>query len=342
METSPLKVLSNAEPIVAKKPPVEASTLTHRDLVRGPFWQKIPAYREVTEAQFLDHNWQAKNSIVKIDKLISTVQGLSSPEFLKDIELGMKKAPMSVRVSPYLVSLSSTGRTLTSIPSARSSSRSRRACSPITRSSSSTPFTSRTTPPSPASRTGTSTRRSFCRSTSARCTRQFLYAEPRHRSRHRCRVEKVHLRASVETSAGSGRFRYIESRPELEDIVISGGGDAYQLRATQLTEIGEALLAMLNICRMRFATKGPAVMRCRKILTDEPAVGRCPGRRSSRRGRKLRTRRWSFTRTSTTPNEITQKGGITEDAMNALMERGIVVRNQSVLQRGVNDSPSRR
>jgi lysine 2,3-aminomutase len=36
------------------------------------------------------------------------------------------------------------------------------------------------------------------------------------------------------------------------------------------------------------------------------------------------------------PNEIT---GITEDAMNKLMERGIVVRNQSVLQRGVNDSP---
>ena len=36
------------------------------------------------------------------------------------------------------------------------------------------------------------------------------------------------------------------------------------------------------------------------------------------------------------PNEIT---GITEDAMNKLFERGITVRNQSVLQRGVNDSP---
>jgi lysine 2,3-aminomutase len=36
------------------------------------------------------------------------------------------------------------------------------------------------------------------------------------------------------------------------------------------------------------------------------------------------------------PREIT---GITEDAMNKLMERGITVRNQSVLQRRVNDSP---
>src|SRR5262249_16257530 len=36
------------------------------------------------------------------------------------------------------------------------------------------------------------------------------------------------------------------------------------------------------------------------------------------------------------PNEIT---GITQDAMNVLMERGIFVRNQSVLQRRVNDPP---
>src|SRR5271163_714502 len=101
METSPLKVLAtSAEPIVAKKPPVDPSTLAHRNLVRGPFWQKIPAYRDVTEVQFLDHNWQAKNSITKIDKLISTIQELCSAEFIKDIDSGMKRAPMSVRVSP--------------------------------------------------------------------------------------------------------------------------------------------------------------------------------------------------------------------------------------------------
>src|SRR5438477_9377586 len=35
------------------------------------------------------------------------------------------------------------------------------------------------------------------------------------------------------------------------------------------------------------------------------------------------------------PNEIT---GITEEAMNKVMERGITVRNQAVLQRGVNDT----
>src|SRR5579863_8716152 len=104
MATQPLNVLRE-EPIVPKKAAVDPSTLVHKNLLRGPFRQRIPAYREVTEAQFLDHAWQAKNSIVKIDKLISTIQDLSAPEFIKDIEQGMKKAPMSVRVSPYLVSL---------------------------------------------------------------------------------------------------------------------------------------------------------------------------------------------------------------------------------------------
>ena len=37
-----------------------------------------------------------------------------------------------------------------------------------------------------------------------------------------------------------------------------------------------------------------------------------------------------------TPNEVT---GISQDAMNLLFERGITVRNQTVLQAGVNDTP---
>src|ERR1700677_4650106 len=103
MEPSHLKVLplvpasvpAAGEPIVAKKPPVDPSTLKHRDLVRGPFWQKIPAYKDVSEAQFLDHNWQAKNSITKIDKLISTIQRLPTPELITDIDLALKRAPLS-------------------------------------------------------------------------------------------------------------------------------------------------------------------------------------------------------------------------------------------------------
>jgi hypothetical protein len=62
-------------------------------------------------------------------------------------------------------------------------------------------------------------------------------------------------------------FDYIRSRPELEDIVISGG-DAFQLRPEQITQIGETLLSIDHVRRMRYATKGPAVMP-QKILTDD-------------------------------------------------------------------------
>ena len=94
-----------SEPIVHKKPPVDPATLEHRNLLSGEFWQKIPTYREVTEAQFLDHNWQAKHTITNIPKLLKALEGLVSPAFIADAEAGFKRAPMSVRVSPYLLSL---------------------------------------------------------------------------------------------------------------------------------------------------------------------------------------------------------------------------------------------
>jgi lysine 2,3-aminomutase len=142
-------------------------------------------------------------------------------------------------------------------------------------------------------------------------------------------VEKVSLKANEERWKQA--YAYIESRPELEDIVISGG-DAYQLRAQQLEDIGMTLLAMPNVRRMRFATKGPAVMP-QKILTDTAWTDALT--RVVEKGRKLHKEVVLHTHFNH-PNEIT---GITEAAMNTLFERGIFVRNQTVLQRGVNDSP---
>ena len=99
-----------------------------------------------------------------------------------------------------------------------------------------------------------------------------------------------------------------------------------------MTEIGEALLAMPNIRRMRFATKGPAVMP-QKILTDDAWLDALTS--IVEKGRKLHKEVVLHTHFNN-PNEIT---AITEAAMHKLTERGIFVRNQSVLQSGVNDSP---
>ena len=99
-----LNVVTDGKP-VAQKAPVDEASLTHKQVVRGPFWQKIPAYESVTETEFLDHKWQAKNTITNVQKLMAALGSLAHPEFLEDARRGFEKAPMSVRVSPYLLSL---------------------------------------------------------------------------------------------------------------------------------------------------------------------------------------------------------------------------------------------
>ena len=94
-----------AEPIRHLKPPVDPATLTYKQLLGGPFWQRIPAYADVDEATFLDHMWQARNSITSPKKLLAALQGLVPQSFYDDVAAGFQHAPMSMRVSPYLLSL---------------------------------------------------------------------------------------------------------------------------------------------------------------------------------------------------------------------------------------------
>nr|MDQ2681056.1 KamA family radical SAM protein [Candidatus Eremiobacteraeota bacterium] len=124
-------------------------------------------------------------------------------------------------------------------------------------------------------------------------------------------------------------FQYISERPELEDIVISGG-DTYQLPPKNIELIGNALLDIPHVRRMRFATKGPAIMPM-KIITHKEWLDALTS--IVDRGRKLGKEVVLHTHFNS-PNEITQ---ITQRAMHMLFERGITVRNQSVLIRGVNN-----
>jgi lysine 2,3-aminomutase len=69
----------------------------------------------------------------------------------------------------------------------------------------------------------------------------------------------------------------LEARVPVHRLAARARGHRHQRRRrlpasrAALTEIGEALLAMPNVRRMRFATKGPAVMPM-KILTDDAWV----------------------------------------------------------------------
>ncbi|HWE28551.1 MAG TPA: KamA family radical SAM protein [Polyangia bacterium] len=320
-----LSVVGEGKPAAYVKPTVDESTLVHKQLVRGPFWQKIPAYANVGEAEFLDHKWQAKHTITNLAKLIAALGPLAPPDFVEDATKGFAKAPMSVRVSPYLLSLIDwsspytdplrrqfipvSSRLLPDHPKLGLDSLGERADMPVEglthRYVDKALFLALDTCPV------------YCRF----CTRSYAVGIDTEE------VEKFHLKVNAER--WQKIFAYVQSRNELEDIVISGG-DSYQLRADQLQEIGDSLLAIPHVKRMRFATKGPAVMP-QKILTDEAWTDALT--RVVEKGRRLHKEVVLHTHFNH-PNEIT---GITEDAMNKLFERGITVRNQSVLQRGVND-----
>lgn len=307
------------------RPAVDESTLKHKHLLDGPFWQRIPSYREVDEATFADHRWQSKHSITNVPKLLAALQGLVTPEFVTDAEEGFRRAPMSVRVSPYLLSLIDwndpyrdplrrqfiplASRLLPDHPKLGLDSLGEQADAPVPglthRYADKALFLPLDTCPV------------YCRF----CTRSYAVGVDTDE------VEKVQLR--VNEDRWRLAFDYIRSRTELEDIVISGG-DAYNLRAAQLEEIGNTLLDIPHVRRMRVATKGPAVMP-QKILTDDPWLDALT--RIVERGRKLHKEIVLHTHFNH-PNEIT---AITQAAMGRLFERGIFVRNQSVLQRGVND-----
>ena len=311
----------------AEKAPAGADALEHMQLREGEFWRSIPAYKDVDEATFLDHIWQGKHSVKTPEELVAAIQDFVPASYIEDVRAGFHLAPMAVRVSPYIIS---------------SIDWSRPYDDPIRIQF--IPLASRLLPDHPrltldslheqedAPVPGLTHRYvdkalflplNVCPVYCRFCTRSYAIGGDTDI------VEKAQL--ATDPKRWKRAFDYIASRPELEDIVISGG-DAYQLSPKSLKTIGESLLAIPNVRRMRFATKGPAVMPS-KILTDHAWLDALTS--VVEQGRKLGKDVAVHTHFNN-PNEISW---ITRRAMQALFERGIHVRNQTVLIRGVNDDP---
>jgi lysine 2,3-aminomutase len=311
------------------KPPVDPALLEHRNLRAGEFWRAVPAYEHVDEKTFLDHIWQGRKSVKTPEELFETIGGIVDPTFLEDAKEGFRQAPMAVRVSPYMIAsidwtqpyedpirrqfIPVASKLLPDHPRLTLDSLHEQDDAPVQglthRYVDKALFLPLQTCPV------------YCRF----CTRSYAIGPD---------TESVDKASVAKTpDMWKDAFAYIASRPEIEDIVISGG-DTYQLSAKNITLIGESLLAIPHVRRMRFATKGPAVMPM-KILTDHAWTDALTG--VVDHGRKLGKDVVLHTHFNT-PNEITE---ITKQAMDLLFARGITVRNQSVLIRGVNDDVQR-
>lgn len=307
------------------KEPVAENELDHRDLDDTEFWRKIPAFQHVTREEFLDHRFQNRNSARSVSDLKDLLRGLAPDSFLEDIEEGMRIAPMAMRISPYILSLIDwndpyfdplrtqfipvASTRLPDHPALTLDSLHEQADSPtpglVHRYLDKVLFLPLDVCPV------------YCRF----CTRSYAIGTDTEG------VEKVDYKPAVDR--WDKAFAYIASRPEIEDVVVSGG-DTYMLPPKRIRYIGEMLLSIPHVRRIRFASKGPAVMPM-KVLSDDAWTDTLVD--ITEQGRKAHKEVVLHTHFNSA-NEITE---ITRLAMNRLFERGVRVRNQSVLIRGVND-----
>nr|OQO31488.1 hypothetical protein B0A51_01697 [Rachicladosporium sp. CCFEE 5018] len=289
-----------------------------------PYWQHI--WKNVDQSEFLTYRWQTRNTVERPEKLLDFLKTvvperipdavksakedgrlITREAFLEDVYNGMAKAPMSVRLTPHVLSVINWQEPLQD---------------PVLRQF--LPLKSRILPDHPE------------------LTLDSLHEEgdspvPGLVHRYPDKVLFLDTESVTKHSLKPARrrwdamFEYIEQNPAVQDVVVSGG-DSYYLDPTHLTRIGHRLLAIPHVKRFRFATKGLAV--CPMRMTDPNDAWVNAFVEVSDRGREMGKEVAMHTHFNH-PNEITW---VTEMAARALFQRGVRVRNQTVLLSGVNDT----
>jgi len=292
----------------------------------GEFWRKIPAWNGVSANQFNDHLWQERNSVINLKTLAPLVSKLVSQEFLEDVQQGINAGQMAVRLTPYIISLIDWGRP--------ERDPIRKQFLPLASEIETDhpllvmdPMSEQVDAAAPGLThryrdrvlfLATDTCPVYCKY----CTRSYAVGT------NTKAVSKISF--NPRSPRWERSFEYIETHPAIEDVVISGG-DCYRLKPEQITLIGERLLQIPHIRRIRFATKGLAVLPM-KILTDVAWL------KALSRINELGRECYKTVAVHTHFNHKNEITSITEAALNRLFELGIVVRNQSVILSGVNNS----
>ena len=290
------------------------------------FWRTVPAWRDVDPKTFGDFRWQQRNSITSLPRISQVLGELASPTLLSDLESGLLRARMNIRLTPYVFS-----RINWEYPEH----------DPLRRQF--LPLGSQYKPDHPLANDdsldeeGSKVRPhlvhrypdkalflpiTLCPVYCSFCTRSRVVGGST--------AVKSKSTYGAKPSDWDGSFDYIRDHPQIEDVVISGG-DALLLRAKHISLIGKTLLDIPSIRRIRFATKGVAIMPM-KFTSDGEWMDALA--EVALYGKGLMKEVALHTHFNC-DREISIW---TSRAMSALCEIGLTVRNQSVLIAGVNDS----
>ncbi|KAF1978235.1 kama family protein [Bimuria novae-zelandiae CBS 107.79] len=310
-----------------------------------PYWTRIPLWSEVSADDFISQSWQVRHSVdkKKIERFLLAVlpddelplsenpllQHIhTKQDFIREAKAALEMAPMTIKLTPYILSCINWKDPLndpirvqfiplkSSIvpdhPSLTLDSLGEEGDSPVPG------LVHRY--PGRALFLATSICPVYC----SFCTRAYAVG-PETSS-----TDKKPQKPSGKR--WEAMFEHIEKDVSIKDIVVSGG-DTYMLLPEQLRLIGERLLSIPHIRRFRIASKGFAVNPCRILDNSDAWASTLVD--LARQGRKIGKQVCWHTHFNH-PNEITW---ITKKAALHLCQQGLVVRNQSVLLKGVNDDP---
>ncbi|KAI0489557.1 L-lysine-aminomutase [Xylaria cf. heliscus] len=306
------------------------------------FWRQLPAYGDASRDKFLSWQWNKKNVVETKESLLDFLNAVvperiprgggdagmqTRDEFLGDITGGIRKSTMSVRLMPYVTSMINWEdpancpifRQFVPLSSIMIKDHPRQELDPQ--------HEQRDSPVD-----GVVHRYpdrvlflpiSVCPVYCVFCTRS--YGVGAH--------TEILIKKSFKltTQRLQNALAYIESQDDIKDVVVSGG-DAFYLPHHILEWIGDRLIEMKNIKRFRIASKGLAVSPNRFLDINDPWVEALlkVSNKATRAGKHF-----ALHTHFNHPNEISW---ITEKASRKLSQAGVMLRNQSVLLRGVNDN----
>src|SRR3984893_13754590 len=287
-------------------------------------WARFKPWDEVTPSEFEDNAWQDRNAITRVSQLKTVLDGIVSSDVLEEIEAVLSKTGMSIRLNPYMICLIDWSNAETDPirrqflpmrceqehdhPCLEVDSLAERRHSPVTS------IVHRY--PDKVLFLVTSVCPVYCQY----CTRSYAVGQDTQL------IQKDHV-----TSAQNWlpALDYIRSHPQIEDVVVSGG-DLARLKPAHVRSLGNALLDIEHVHRIRLATKVLSVQPM-KLLSDHEWLNAVL--ELVMRGRAL-FKDVCVHSNFNHPNEVTP---MVEAAMRRLHEHGVFVRNQAVLLRGVND-----
>jgi lysine 2,3-aminomutase len=282
-------------------------------------------YNSAARSDFLNHNWQDKNSIIRVEQLEALIRDVAPASIVGEIREGLKKVGMSIRLNPYIMDLVD-WRNAETDPIRRqflpmlSELESDHPCMSVDS------LEERNTSPAPnlvhrypdkVLFLVTSVCPVYCQY----CTRSYAVGQ-----------DTPSLQKDNVTSANgwTAALDYIRSNPTIEDVVVSGG-DIARLKPQNIKVLGNALLDIEHVRRIRFATKSVSVQPM-KFISDEAWFSAIA--EVAKRGRDMFKSVFVHTHFNH-PREVTP---LVESAMRKLFAESIHVRNQAVLLRGVNDN----